>query len=232
MAIKRRIIWRQVGAAMNVIANGEYGAATPTSTNAAYDDQAIADAVLNAEAFLFHRIAEAKYNGNRTTESAPLDFVKALTVTNGSLIPHHMGPVIGVLIDGQAAELAPATMVSQLRSRNPLGLKLAGRLYALEDNRLYFTTDNPVTPATVYVFQFDRPTFEDIEEFFNSDSAMPPEYHQAWVDLATGYATPREGHKTQAAGVHRAWGEAVAVGELGQEQRLRSISGDSQRVGE
>src|SRR5262245_5840347 len=206
MAIKRKIIWRQVMASLNAIANGQYTAATPTSNNAAYDDFAVADAVLNAEEFHLHRIAEAKYNGNRTTESAPLDYVKALPVSNGALIPHHMGPVIGVLIDGVAAELAPATAVSNLRSRNPLGLKLAGRLYALEDNRLYFTSDNPASQATVYVFQFDRPAFNTITEFFDSDSALPPEYHQAWVDLATGYAMPKDGHKTQAGGVHRGWG--------------------------
>lgn len=232
MSIKRRIIWRQVAAGLNVIPNGAYSAASPSSNNAAYDDLAIADAIVNAEAFHLHRIAEAKYNGNRTTETTPLDFIKALPVNNGALIPHHMGPVIGVQIDGVAAELAPAAAVSQLRSRNPLGLKLAGRLYSLEDNRLHFTTDNPVTPATVYVFQFDRPSYTTIEEFFETESAMPPEYHQAWVDLATGYAMPREGHKIQTAGVHRGWGDAVAVGELGQEQRLRSVSADSQRVGE
>lgn len=233
MAIKRKIIWRQVAANLNAIASGQYGAATPTSNNAAYDDKAIADAVLNAEAFFAHRIAEAKYNGNRTTESAPLDYIKSLNVANGALIPHHMGPIIGVLIDGVAAELAPATAVSQLRSRNPLGLKLAGRLYALEDNRLYFTTDNPATPATVYVFQFDRPdTSDNLATFFASDSALPGEYHQAWVDLATSYVMPREGHKVQAAGMHRGWGETVASGELGEEQRLRSVSADSQKVGE
>lgn len=232
MAIKRKIIWRQVMSNLNAIANGQYTAATPTSNNAAYDDFAVADAVLNAEAFHLHRIAEAKYNGNRTTEGAPLDFIKSLPVSNGALIPHHMGPIIGVLIDGVAAELAAAAAVSQLRSRNPLGLKLAGRLYALEDNRLYFTTDNPLTPATVYVFQFDRPAFNTIAEFFDTESAMPIEYHQAWIDLATGYAMPKDGHKTQAAGVHRSWGNEVAVGELGQEQRLRSVSADSQRVGE
>lgn len=232
MAIKRKIIWRQVMANLNAIANGQYSAATPTTNDAAYDDFAVADAVLNAEAFHLHRIAEAKYNGNRTTESAPLEFVKSLTVANGALIPHHMGPIIGVLIDGVAAELAPATAVSQLRSRNPLGLKLAGRLYGLEDNRLYFTTDNPAAPATVYVFQFDRPTFANLTLFFDSDSAMPDEYHQAWIDLATSYVMSRGGHKAQAAAVFRSHGNAVALGELGEEQRLRSVSSDSQKVGE
>ena len=229
MAIKRRIIWRQVAANLNALENGTYGSASPTSKDAAYDDKAIADAVLNAEAFFWHRIAEAKYNGNRTTESAPLDVIKSLNVANGALIPHHMGPIIGVLIDGVAAELAPATMVSHLRTRNPLGLNLAGALYGLEDNRFYFVGNS----ATVYLIQFDRPDISDnLATFFDSDSALPGEYHQAWVDLATSYVMPREGHKTQAAGVHRAWGNAVAEGELGQEQRLRSISGDSQRVGE
>jgi hypothetical protein len=232
MAIKRKIIWRQVGANLNVIPTGQYGGVAPTSNNAAYDDLAIMDATLNAEARLWRRIAEARYNGNRTTESPPLDVIKTVNVNNGALIPHHMGPVIGVTIDGVAAELAPATAVAQLRSRNPLALKLAGRLYGLEDNRLYFTSDNPAIQATVYVFQFDRPEFANITEFFDSDSAMPSEYHQAWVDLATGYVMSREGHKTQAAGVFRGMGDAVAVGELGQEQRLRAVSADSQKVGE
>jgi hypothetical protein len=61
---------------------------------------------------------------------------------------------------------------------------------------------------------------------------MPGEYHQAWVDLATSYVMSRGGHKTQAAAVFRSHGNAVAVGELGEEQRLRSVSADSQKVGE
>lgn len=227
--IKRDIIFRQVLANLNASPANYVGAA---SVDEAYDDLAVMDAILNQEAFLLHKIAESWFNGNRTNESGLTDIISSVTVANGALIPRHIGPVIGVLIDGIPGEIAAAAEVARLRAKNPLKLTLTGYLYGLEDNRLYFTSENPATTmATVYVYQFVRPTYTNITNFKNSDSPVPAEYQQAWVDLSTGAVIPREGAMMQASQMYINRGMQL-MGEIERENRPRSATKDGQMAGE
>jgi hypothetical protein len=226
--IKRDIIFRQVLANLNSSPANYAGA---TSVDEAYDDLAVMDAILNQEAFLLHKIAESWFNGNRTNESGLTDIISSVTVANGALIPRHIGPVIGVLIDDLPAEIASAVEVARLRTNNPLKLKLTAGLYGLQDNRLFFTTNNPLADATVYVYQFVRPTYTNITNFKNSDSPVPAEYQQAWVDLSTGAVIPREGAMMQASQMYINRGMQL-MGEVEREHRPRPFAKDAQMGGE
>lgn len=225
--IKRDIIFRQVLANLNAAPQNYAGA---VSDDEGYDDFAVMDAILNQEAFLLHKIAESRFNGNRTNETGLTDIIAAVSVANGGLVPRHIGPILGVVINGVPAEIAAAAEVARLRNRNPLGLTLTGQLYGLQDNRLYFTSDD-AADAMVYIFQFVRPTFTTIANFKNSDSPVPGEYQQAWVDLATGAVMPREGNKMQAGQMYRNAGMAV-IAELERENRSRAFVKDTQMQGE
>lgn len=224
--IKRNIIFRQVLANLNA-SPGAYAAAV--SADEAYDDLAVMDAILNQEAFLLHKIAESWFNGNRVNESPLTDLIVSQSVANGALIPRHSGPVIGVVINGLPAEVVSAAEAARLRTRNPLGLTLAGQLYGLEDNRLYFTSDDAAS-ATVYTYKFTRPEFSNITDFKTSDSPVPPEYQQAWIDLSTAAVMPREGNLVQAAQSYRMAGLGV-LGEIERENRPRAFSKDAQMSG-
>lgn len=227
--IKRSVIFRQVLANLNSSPANYAGA---VSVDEAYDDLAVMDAILNQEAFLLHKIAESWFNGNRTNEAGLTDIISSLSVANGALIPRHIGPVIGVLIDGIPGEIAAAAEVARLRTKNPLKLTLTGYLYGLEDNRLYFTSENPATTtATVYVYQFTRPEFANITNFKNSDSPVPGEYQQAWVDLSTGAVIPREGSMMQASQMYLNRGNQI-LSEIERENRPRSATKDAQMAGE
>jgi len=226
--IKRDIIFRQVLANLNASPQNYAGA---LSVDEAYDDLAVMDAILNQEAFLLHRIAESRFNGNRTNESGLTDVIATATVANGALLPRHIGPVLGVVIDGLPGTIAAASEVARLRSSNPLNLRLTAGLYGLEDNRLFFTTNNPSVGATVYLYQFVRPTFANITNFKNSDSPMPGEYQQAWVDLSTGAVMPREGELMQTSQMYLNRGMQI-IGELERENRPRSFTKDTQMQGE
>lgn len=224
--IKREIIFRQVLGNLN--ANpGAY--ATPASQDEDYDDFAVMDAILNQEAFLLHKIAESWFNGNRTNESGLTDIINTQSVANGALIPRHIGPVIGIEINGLLAEQCAAAEVARLRTRNPLNLKLHTQLFGLLDNRLYFTSDD-ATNASVFLFQFVRPTFTTITNFKNSDSPVPPEYHQCWVDLSTAAVISREGAMLQARASYSAAGLGV-LGEIEREHRPRPFLKDAQQAG-
>lgn len=227
-AIKRDIIFRQVLANLNATP-GAYAAAL--STDEAYDDLAVMDAVLNTEAYLLHKIAESWFNGNRANQAGVTDIINGVPVNSGDLVPVHMGPVIGVSIDGIPAEACAAAEVGRLRAKNVLKLKLASGLYGLEDNRIYFTADDPVTQAIVFVFQFVRPVPANLAAFKTSDSPVPPEYQQAWVDLATGAVMSREGGLIQTAQMYTKKGEMV-MQELASENRSRPMSKDAQQAGE
>lgn len=227
-AIKRDIIFRQVLANLNA-APGAY--ATALSADEAYDDLAVMDAVLNTEAYLLHKIAESWFNGNRTNQSGPPDIINSVSVNSGDLVPIHMGPVIGVTIDGIPAEAMAAAEVGRIRAKNVLKLKLASGLYGLEDNRIYFTADDLVSQAQVYVFQFVRPVPVSLTAFKTSDSPVPPEYQQAWVDLATGAVMAREGGLINTALMYTKKGEMV-MQELASENRPRPMSKDAQMAGE
>lgn len=224
--IKREIIFRQVLANLN--ANpGAY--VTPASQDEDYDELAVMDAILNQEAFLLHKIAESWFNGNRTNESGLTDIINTQLVANGALIPRHIGPVIGIEINGLLAEQCAAAEVARLRTRNPLNLKLHTQLFGLLDNRLYFTSDD-ATNASVFLFQFVRPTFTTITNFKNSDSPVPPEYHQCWVDLSTAAVISREGAMLQARASYSAAGLGV-LGEIEREHRPRPFLKDAQQAG-
>lgn len=224
---KRDIIFRQVLA--NLTASpGAYTAALSQDEN--YDDLAVMDAILNQEAFLLHKIAESWFNGNRTNESGLTDIIVAKSVAHGALVPRHMGPIIGVVVDGLPAEQCAAAEVARLRTKNVLGLTLIDNLYGLEDNRLYFTTTSPANPATVYVFEFVRPIFASLVNFKNSDSPVPGEYHQAWVDLATAAITSREGDQLAARQSYYATGLGV-LGEIERENRPVPFSKTAQQMG-
>jgi len=227
--IKRDIIFRQVLANLNASPQNYSGAA---SADEEYDDFAVMDAILNQEAFLLHKIAESRFNGNRTNETGLTDVVSTVTVANGALLPRHIGPVLGVLIDGLPGKIASAAEVARLRGRNPLNLTLTAGLYGLEDNRLYFTTDNPSVGATVYLYQYVRPIFTSIASFKNSDTVMPSEYHQAWIDLSTGAVMPREGDLMQASQMYINRGMASVGAELERENRPRAFTKDTQMQGE
>lgn len=225
--IKRGIIFRQVLANLNA-APGDYAGAV--SQDEAYDDLAVMDAILNQEAYLLHKIAESWFNGNRTNETPLADLIKTVDVDHGGLIPRHVGPVIGVTIDGMVAEYVAGAAADRLRQRNVLRLQLQGQLYGLRDNQLFFTGENLTIPAQVTIFQYTRPEFTDIAAFKNSDSPVPAEYQQSWVDLSTGAVMPREGALINAAAAHRRMGEGVPM-ELERENKLRPQSADSQRSG-
>lgn len=224
MAIKREIIFRQVLGNLGASA-GVY--TSPASQDEDYDDFAVMDAILNQEAFIFHTLAESWFNGNRSNESPLTDIIVARTVANGALIEKHMGPVIGVDLGGLPAVQCAANEVARLRVKNPLSLTLTDGLYGLIDNRLYFTgTGN----ATVYLFQFTRPTYTTIANFKNSDSPMPGEYQQAWVDLATAAVISREGD--QLAAKQAFWRSGLGVtAEIQQENRPRPFVKDAQMAG-
>jgi hypothetical protein len=235
----RGIVMRQVLGNLN--ANpGAYIASPPASQDEAYADFAVIDAILDAEAFLLHKIAESWFNGNRTNESPLTDIIETFEVAHGDLVPRHMGPVIGVKIDGRVAVALPAEQVDYLRLRNPLRLKLAPVGYALEDNRLFFTTasenggvgaPNPTLKAEVYCYVFDRPTFATVTLFAASDSPVPPEYAGAWVDWATGRVISREGANLNAAQFYTIRAERVWQ-ELTAENRPKAFAADAQRIGE
>ena len=227
--ISRNIIFRQVLANLNASPQNYAGAVSDAE---AYDDLAVMDAILNQEAYLLHKIAEDWFNGNRTNESGLTDIIVTLTVANGALLARHIGPVIGVLIDGLPGEVCAASEVARLRTKNPLGLTQAGGLYGLLDNRFYFTSEVPATTtATVYVFQFTRPSFGNITNFKNSDSPVPAEYQQAWVDLSTGAVMSREGDQMQTSQMYLNRGERL-MQEIASEHRLRPMSKDAQQAGQ
>lgn len=226
--IKRGIIFRQVIANLNA-APGDY--VNAVSQDEAYDDLAVMDAILNQEAYLLHKIAESWFNGNRTNETPLADLIKTVDVVHGALIPRHVGPIIGVTIDGMVAEYVAGAAADRLRQRNVLKLQLQGQLYGLRDNQLFFTGENLTIPAQVTIFQYARPDFaDDIADFKDSDSPVPAEYMQSWIDLSTGAVMPREGSLMNAAAMHRRLGEGVPV-ELERENKLRPQSADSQRSG-
>ncbi len=225
MAIKREIIFRQVLGNLGASA-GVY--ATPASQDEDYDDLAVMDAILNQEAFMFHTIAESWFNGNRSNESPLTDIIVARSVANGALIEKHMGPVVGVDIDGLPAVQCAANEVARLRSKNVLNLTLSDGLYGLIDNRFYYT--GIVATATVYLFQFTRPTFSNITNFKNSDSPMPGEYQQAWVDLSVAAVISREGD--QLAAKQAFWRSGMGVTqEIQGENRPRPFVKDAQQAG-
>lgn len=231
MGVLRDTIYRQVAANLNA-APGQY--ANVVIDDEAYSALAIMDAILNQESYLLHKIAESLFNGNRTNLGLPFDdLIVTVDVSNGALIPAHIGPVIGVTIDNVPAEICAASEVGRLRIKNPLKLQLAGQLYGLEDNRLYFTSEvSTVTQAQVHLFQFERPDFDDdIDDFKNSFSPVPGEYQQAWIDLSTGAVMSREGAMVQAAQIYLNRGENVMREILG-ENRPRSFSRDGQMSGQ
>lgn len=227
--IKRNIIFRQVLANLNASSEA-YAAAL--SDNPAYDDLAVMDAILNVEANLIHKIAESWYNGNRTNEPSLNDFINVRQVQNGALVPRHLGPIISVVVDGVPAEYVSGLAAAQLQNRNPLKLQMQTGLWGLVDNRLYFTTKStsPSATADVTLCEFARPSFTDLVTFKASDSFLPGEYHQAWVDLATGAVLPREGALLQAAMFHTRRGEGL-LAELERENKLRPQAEDVQRSG-
>lgn len=231
--IKRDVPFRIVLGNLNASAGGYLAA---LSEDEAYEDRAVMDAVLVQEAFLLHKIAESFYNGNRTNESGLTDIIKTVQVISGDLIPRHIGPVIGVKIDGYPGEACAASAVARLVGKNPLGLKMADGLYGLEDNRIFLTgqtldvgTGLPI--GQVYLFQWQIPALADLAAFKASDSPVPHEYVQCWTDLATAAVMPKEGALIGAAGFYQNRANMV-LNEIAGEHKLRPVSRDAQSVGQ
>ena len=231
--IKRDVPFRIVLGNLNASAGGYLAA---LSEDEAYEDRAVMDAVLVQEAFLLHKIAESFYNGNRTNEAGLTEIIKEVPVSSGDLIPRHIGPVIGVKIDGYPGEACAASAIAGLIGKNPLNLKLANGLYGMEDNRIFLTSQTvdsitllPI--GQVYLFQWQIPVLADLAAFKNSDSPVPHEYIQCWADLATAAVMPKEGALIGAAGFYQNRANMV-LNEIAGEHKLRPVSRDAQSVGQ
>lgn len=231
--IKRNIPFRMALGDLNGSAGGYLAA---ISEDEAYPDEAVMDALLAQEAYLLRKIAESYYNGNRTNEAGLTEIIKQVSVSSGELLPRHIGPVIGVKVDGFPAEHCAVSAVARLAGKNPLNLTLQNGLYGLEDNRIYLTAQtvdsiSGLPVGEVYLFQWQIPSFVDLASFKASDSPVPHEYLRCWVDLTMAAILPREGAMMGAAANYQNRANMV-LNEIAGEHKLRPVSRDAQSVGQ
>lgn len=189
-------IYDQVSAALNT-SSPTAGYTGQTEAKPQYSDAERMNAILNEEARIWATIAQAVTLGRRVNAGGlNPDIIKSIALSDGAMIPTHMGPVLAVEIEGEIANRVSAHVVSRLRQRNVLNLQMTGGLWSVTDNILRFTG---TSQATVRYFDWQKPAYGNVAAFLAAESMLAGEYEPALVDLATGRVMPREGNFVEAA---------------------------------
>lgn len=200
--------------------NAAEGAWAAESSDPAYLNEAVWNAILDAEAEQIEAILMAMFHGRR--QHVPT-LIASAALSNGSAIPSHIGPLISVMVNGRQCAPAPLELVTRVRGGLQIRMdaRLSEALYAEDPaGNLYFTG---LGQATVKYGNYLRPDFVDFADFKDGTPLAPPEDFSAVIDRAVARLLPKEGdnigvsqtHWTRAeARLNQKRGQKVAAPEL------------------
>lgn len=106
----------------------------------------IQDACNNADGLVVEAICSNRSHPRRQ------GFLTSSIVANGALVPSHIGPIEGVVIDGKGSEPWPVTEIENERL-NPLSLISYNKHYWIDGSNLFFHNG---TSATVHYAAYTR----------------------------------------------------------------------------